>query len=154
MFNFFKGKQKTPTDPLSEVTAHLRNLAYDLTPYGASVASRELQSGYSPAEVASHLALTTMALDIKNVGLSMEKLLWFVPHARALLDVLKSYRDQGLMREAMWKNDATAVHGISTVDNQQVPWIDKVLSDPIAGKERVANSRINYVERYGRQLTD
>jgi hypothetical protein len=152
MFNFFKGKT-TPPDPLSDVTAHLKNLAYDLTPYGASVASLELQSGYSPAEVASHLALITMALDIKNVGLSTQ-LLWFVPHARALLDVLKSYRDKGLMREAIWKNDATAVYGISMVDNKQVQWIDKVLSDPIAGKERLANSRINYEERYGGQLAD
>lgn len=33
---------------------------------------------------------------------------------------------------------------VSTVDEYQQEWIEKVLSDPVAGKERLATSRVDY----------
>jgi hypothetical protein len=54
----------------------------------------------------------------------------------ALLEVLKDYKDRGMMRESHWKNDSTAVFRIINVDQHQEEWIAKVLSDPIAGKQR------------------
>jgi hypothetical protein len=62
----------------------------------------------------------------------------------ALLNVLKEYRDKKMMRDSVFQNDAKAVFHIATIDGQQGEWIDKILSDPIAGKERLANSRITY----------
>jgi hypothetical protein len=59
----------------------------------------------------------------------------------ALLEVLKDYKDRGMMRESHWKNDSTAVFRIINVDQHQEEWIAKVLSDPIAGKQRLATSR-------------
>lgn len=131
-------------NPIDLVSKYLKVMGYDLTPYGAGVALLEVQSGYSEVEAASHIALTTMALDIKTVGTDIVKLVSFVPHAHALLEVLKSYKDQNMMNPAQWQNDTNAILRISSIDEHQEEWLGKVLSDPIAGKERLAISRIKY----------
>lgn len=132
------------SNPALEVGEHLKIMGYDLTGYGAAVALLEVQSGYSPVEAASHIALTTMALDIKSAEPDFERFMRFHSHAMALIEVLKEYRDKKMIRDSMWQNDAKAVYHIATIDGQQVQWIDKILSDPIAGKQRLANSRIRY----------
>jgi hypothetical protein len=38
-----------------------------------------------------------------------------------------------------------ALFRISIVDEHHQEWIDKVLNDPVAGKERLANRRIKYM---------
>ena len=119
-------------------------MGYDLTPYGAGVALLELESGYNAVETASHLSLTTLALDVREAGSDVGKLTRFLPHAMALLEVLKSYKDKGMMNPTQWQNDANAIYRVSTVDERQEEWIEKVLSDPIAGKERVATNRIGH----------
>jgi hypothetical protein len=48
-------------------------MGYDLTAYGTAVAVLEVQSGYSVVETASHIALTTMALDIKSAEQDFER---------------------------------------------------------------------------------
>lgn len=129
-------------DSLSRVEEHLQIMGYDLTPYGAYVALCELVSGYSEVETASHIAHTTLALDVKQAGNDIDKLSRFVPHGMALLEVLKNYKDRGMMRESQWDNDATAVFRIINIDEHQEEWITKILSDPIAGKQRLATSRV------------
>lgn len=126
---------------LVDVEAHLKGMGYDLTPYGAGVAVLELESGYNAVETASHISLTTLALDVREAGTDIEKLMRFGPHAMALLESLKSYRDKGRMKPAQWQNDANAIVRVSTVDECQEEWLEKVLSDPIAGKERLATMR-------------
>jgi hypothetical protein len=142
MFGFFKRKPKSDNNPISEVGEHLRIMGYDLTDYGAAVALLEVESGYSVVETAAHIALTTMALDSKSAD--FERSILIHSHAMALIQVLKEYRDKKMMRDSMLQNDARAVFHVATIDGQQREWIDKVLSDPIAGKERLANSRITY----------
>jgi hypothetical protein len=34
--------------------------------------------------------------------------------------------------------------GVAMIDKEQLSWIEKVLSDPVLSKERVATSRIDY----------
>jgi hypothetical protein len=131
-------------NPIGAVEVHLNNMGYDLTPYGAGVALLELESGYNAVETASHISLTTLALDVKDAGTNIEKLMRFMPHAMALLEVLKSYKDKGMMHPTQWQNDTNAIWRVSTVDEHQEEWIEKVLSDPIAGKERLATSRVDY----------
>lgn len=142
MFGFFK-KQKSK-NTLDVVELHLRQMGYDLLPYGAAVAQLELESGYNAVETASHIALTALALDVKEAGKNIIKLAAFVPHGMALLEVLKNYKDKGQMNPTQWANDAKAVFQVIQVDKNQIEWIDKILNDPIAGKERLAVSRINY----------
>jgi len=146
--NFLRGKaRQQPQDqpsvnPIDPVAAHLQAMGYDLTPYGATVALLEVESGYNAVEAASHIALTTMALDVREAGDDIERLLGFVPHGRALLEVLTEYKDQEAMHPTQWQNDANALVRVITVDEHQEEWIKKILSDPVAGKERLANSRI------------
>lgn len=142
MFNIFKKKKRDPFS-LESVKTHLQVMGYDLLPYGVAVAWLELRSGYNDVETASHIALTTMALDIKRAENAII-FLAFWPHARALLEVLKKYKDNGQMHPTQWQNDSAAILHIVYVDKNQSQWIDDILSDPIAGKERLANSRVDY----------
>jgi hypothetical protein len=132
------------SNPASEVGEHLKIMGFDLTEYGTAVAVLEVQSGYSVVETASHIALTTMALDIKSARQDFQRSIRIHSHAMALLQVLKEYWDKKMMRDSIWQNDAKAVYHLATIDGQQGEWIDKILSDPIAGKERLANSHITY----------
>ena len=129
---------------LPEVEKFLIDLGYDLTPYGAAVALAEVVSGYSCLETASHLALTTLALDAQEAGLDIQIHLKLATHGRAIIDVLNRLRASNPMREMQFKNDVRAIMGVSIVDKGQRNWIEKVLSDPISGKERLAHSRINW----------
>jgi hypothetical protein len=147
MFGFFKRRKKRSIDsdnPIHRVETHLQVMGYDLTPYGAGVALLELESGYNEVETASHIAHTTLALDVKEAGTDILKLAGFLPHGMALLEVLKDYKDHGLMNPTQWQNDSTAVFRIVNVDQHQEEWIAKILSDPVAGKQRLATSRIKY----------
>ena len=60
-----------------------------------------------------------------------------------MIDVLTEYKNAGLMRDELFKNDARAILGVVIVEKGQPEWISRVLSDPVIAKERVATSRIN-----------
>ena len=49
--------------------------------------------------------------------------------------VLKNRAGQ---RESQWKNDSTAIWNIVKIHEHQSEWENKVLEDPVAGKERIA----------------
>jgi len=142
MFGLFK-KKKIQND-VDSVKPHLKKMGYDILPYGIGVAIVELNSGYNSVETASHIAFTTMALDIKEANNNALTLMIILQHAYALLEILKEYKDNGMMNPTQWKIDADAIIGIARITKYQKEWVDKVLSDPIAGKERLAKSRINY----------
>jgi hypothetical protein len=142
MFGFFKKKKQI--DDIESVEYHLQMMGYDLLPYGAGVAQIELTSGYNAVETASHIAFTSLARDVKATGDDIMALAAFMPHAKALLELLKGYKDKKLMNPTQWDNDARAIYHIVTVDEHQLEWIEKVLNDPIVGKEPLARSRIEY----------
>lgn len=146
MFGIFKRpvRNEPESDPVARVKAHLAAMGYELTPYGAMVALLECKSGYSEAEAASHIALTTMARDIKEAPLDARWSARLAIHARILLDMLKEYKDSGLMHPAQWQNDSTAFWRIVVVDEHQHEWIDKILFEPVTGKERLATCTIDY----------
>jgi hypothetical protein len=142
MFGFFK-KKKAIND-LDAVIYHLKMMGYNLLPYGVVVALTNLSSGYNAIETASYIALTTMARDVKEIGDDVIDLAEIVPHGRAFLELLKDYKDKKLINQTQWSNDSTSIYHILMVDENQQKWIENILSDPIAGKERLASSRINY----------
>ncbi len=142
MFGLFKKKQDGGNGDLKKVAERLKEMGYDLTPLGESVAMLGLKSGYNDAETASHIALTTMALDLRIAGSDVRKVMSYYPHTMTLLETLKNYKDKGMMRDELWKNDSNALLRVSTIDLKQEAWIAQVLSDPIAGKERLATSPI------------
>jgi hypothetical protein len=126
----------------ADVVKHLRIMGYDPTPYGIGVALVSLQSGYNEVEVASHIAHVTLARDVRESGDDFVKLIGYRSHGMALLKVLKEYKDARAMHPTQWQNDAHAIMGIITVDSEQEAWLAKVLSDPVAGKQRLATSRV------------
>lgn len=145
MFGIFK-KKNNISNPLEEVEAHLKIMGYNLLPYGAAVALADIKNGYNSVEAASLIAVTTMALDIKEAGDDILSLMAFLPHGLALLKVLKKYKENNQMHPTQWQNDSAAVWHIVNVDEKQLEWVDKILSDPVAGKERLAVSRIDYTK--------
>jgi hypothetical protein len=84
-----------------------------------------------------------MALDIKNAGKNLELLMSFSSHVRALLDLLKKYKDENKMSEDVWKNNSKAIIKIFYLDEHTKSWIEKILTsdDSIKGL-RLANSCI------------
>jgi len=67
----------------------------------------------------------------------------FSSHVRALLDLLKKYKDENKMSEDVWKNNSKAIFKIFYLDENTKSWIEKILTsdDSIKGL-RLANSRI------------
>lgn len=141
-----EGLTSTPND-IEKVQTTLKQLGYDLTEYGAGVALLSLESGYNDVETASHFALATLALDAKEAGRDILKLGALVPHASAMTDILSDYKNSGLMRQELFQNDARAMMKVVVPDKERLSWIERVLSDPIISKKRVAVSRINYEEK-------
>lgn len=138
----FSKKQKDPKQfSIADVEKLTSHLGLDLTRYGAGVALLSLESDYSPAETASQLALATIAHDMKEQP-DVEKVMEISVRGYAVLECLKKFKDNGLMRESIWANDATAIAKIINPSPETEEWIDRVLSDPVVGRERVAVSRV------------
>jgi hypothetical protein len=144
MFGFFR-KKRPEQNPASESAAILKALGFDLLPYGAGVAIASHFSGYSPHESASLIASTTLALEIRNANNNVMVLMMVAAHATAVSRRLAGFAQQGLMRKDIFDNDMQALLGLITIDADQKKWVDRLLSDPVAGKERLANSRISYL---------
>lgn len=139
--------KKKPTRALNsqsipDVAEFAKHLGLDLTPYGAGVALLSVESGYSPAETASHFAVATFAHDARTAMGDLEATLRLAPRAMAVLECLKDLKDRGFIREELWRNDSTALFKMSQPSPETSDWIDRVLSDPMVANEAVAISRI------------
>jgi hypothetical protein len=132
------------TDDISTVEHMLYELGFHLTQYGVGVATLNLQSGYSDAETASHIALVTIAWDVRELGPDVRALVAIAGHVSGMLHVLKGYKDKGLIQEKLLQNDVLALIKITNPSPESEEWINRVLSDEIAAKERCANSIQNY----------
>ncbi|MCF4097865.1 hypothetical protein [Maritalea mediterranea] len=128
--------------PVQQVERFTKHLGLDLTPYGAGVALLSTESGYSPAETASHFAVVTIARDMKAAMDDIEDMVSLVPRGYAILECLKDLKDKGFIREELWANDATAIGKIINPSSETEEWIERILSDPVVAKEAVAISRI------------
>lgn len=132
----------TQTHDIAAVEQIAQYLGLRLTPYGAGVALLSVQSGYSSAETASHLAVVTLARDVQESGENLDAILRFSSLGMEILKWMKALKDKNAVREEIWRNDATAVGKIMIPSAETLPWIDKVLSDPVDGAERLANFQI------------
>ncbi|MEM1162420.1 MAG: hypothetical protein AAGJ28_15925 [Pseudomonadota bacterium] len=128
---------------LSEATRLVDELAFNITPYGTGVALLSLESGYSPAETASQIAVATFALDARETreNADIVRMMSMSSHAAEVIQELTKYKDNGLMREEIWKNDGMAIYKVTCPSEEQESWISQVLSDPVISKERLAVSR-------------
>ena len=84
-----------------------------------------------------------MVLDVREVGDDITKLAVLALHGKAIVDVLYETEFQKQMNPGQWQSDVNAFGKISIPSESQMDWVEKVLSDPLAGKSRLANSRIS-----------
>lgn len=142
--------QKKPADDaddndlIVEVDDKMLELGFILSKYGTAVALLSRQSGYSAAETASHLALATIARDIREEPNNLDMTLAIANQAREMLQVLKRFVEDGDMRANFFKNDGLALVKIATPGPEQHEWLNRVLSDEIVARDRVASHEINY----------
>jgi hypothetical protein len=129
---------------LDTAIAVCEQLGYTPTLDGIGVLLLSLTSGYSPVESASQIALGTIALDIRETGTDTLRMLAFMNHTRAIIDVLHEYTGRGLMRGSLSDNDIKAYMGIAVARAGQQEWIARVLSDLMLSKERLADSKVDY----------
>jgi len=131
---------------LANVSKIAHHLGYDLTPYGHAFSLISLGSGYNEFATATQIALVTLATDIRAAGHDITKLMSFMPHTMAMIDIMKEWKDRGVLSQAIFENDGRAMVKVATVSPEQNEWIDKVLADPVATAQRVANCRLDYLK--------
>ncbi|MGV4796287.1 hypothetical protein [Rhizobium sp. F40D2] len=130
---------------LENVRKITHHLGYDLTPYGHAFSLISLGSGYNEFATASQIALVTLATDIREAGHNITKLMAFMPHTMAMIDIMNEWKDRGVLPQAIFENDGRAMVKVAMVSPEQNEWIDKVLSDPVSTAERVAQCRLDYM---------
>jgi hypothetical protein len=113
-------------------------MGFKLTHDGAGVALLMLASGYHAAEAASRIALTTLALDSRTAGNDLHKTDAILCHAVEIIKIIGKLENSGLMRTGIAKNDARALWGVANPSVERKEWIMTVLSDEVAGKNRLA----------------
>jgi hypothetical protein len=102
--------------------------------------------GCSPVEVAADIAINTMARDMEEVTfLSKMEVLC---HGSALIEVMNECKNDGIMTEDELRNNASAIMGVTQINEEQKAWIAKVLG--AAPDWRLANSRISYDKHMAR----
>ncbi len=145
MFGLFKKKRpQQETNPAVVVGEILRPLGFELLPYGVGVVIASSMSGYSMHETVSLIAITTLAREVKEADGDIVRLMGLTVYGTALAKRLAVFKDQGLIHPTQWQVDANALLGVCHVNAEQMGWVDKVLSDPVAGKEPLAKVTINY----------
>ncbi|PDT50940.1 MULTISPECIES: hypothetical protein [Sinorhizobium] len=103
------------TQRLENVRKITHHLGYYLTRYGYAFSLVSLGSGYDEFATASQIALVTLATDIREAGHDITKLMAFMPHTMAMVDILKDWKDRGMLREDIFQNDARAMVMVATV---------------------------------------
>lgn len=131
---------RTVQTDIQKTISCLEQLGFTITPYGTGVAVLSIESGYSPAETASQLALATLAIDAREALSSAEDMARIFAHAMATLEVLKLLKDKGQISQELWKNDSTAMYKVTYPSQEQEEWIAAVLKDPVVSKKKVANA--------------
>lgn len=128
-------------DALTEISALVKHMGYDLTPFGAAVALASVENGYSRAETASHLTVVSFARDAKEAD--AETVLTKLPFVgAAILRILEKLHDEGNFRRELWENDAGAIAKMMLNEPGRDELIELVLSDEMALKGAFATSRL------------
>ena len=141
---FWKKLKRPRKEMIQDAEKHLKHLGYELTPEGVGMAAVNQVSGYNAVETASNISVLTLARDVAEAGRNIDELAKLAARAMAMLEVLKAYKDKGLMREDLWKNDSSAIYGLAvhgSGENQQ-RWISAVLlNDEVKHLGRLAHFR-------------
>ncbi len=134
----------TDDEGLDDSIKFLEELGYRATPHGTGIILAQLMSECSPAEAALYVAINTLALDIVEFENDLDKLMGSGIHCLAILKLIKSYKERGLIRESEWENSARGLYHLMTIDKNQMKWCQNILSDPVVGDHRLAHRFVNF----------
>jgi len=121
---------------------YLRILGYELTTEGLYYTLMSESSSYSAAEAASSIALITMCKSIKKENSYLSLMMYF-QHMHSILEVLKNWKDNGLIHPTEWQNLANAFFNIGSMGKNQMNMIDQILKDPMTNPE-LAICKVDY----------
>ncbi|MBD3671763.1 MAG: hypothetical protein HUJ29_13420 [Gammaproteobacteria bacterium] len=140
MFKFLK-KSAPPATPMEAVKQTLSELDYELNENGIAAAQVKLDSGSDPVEVATWIAVISMAYQLKHAGAAATGVLRFRPQAADLLEKVTALKEDGHLEARHWQELHDAILGISSINEQQARWIDDVLSHPLAQSSPLAQHK-------------
>lgn len=124
----------------------LQSLGYEPTELTIGFYTVSKESGYSPAETASKIALITMAKGIKSDFPGKPKRLAVYPlHAHSILKILKEWKEHSKMHPTEYQNITSAFMAISTLRENWLLRINEILEEPFASYA-LATNVINYDE--------
>lgn len=150
MFGWFKKRDKS-LDRLARVQKLLKAMGFEITPHGVAAALISMESSYSEADTAAGIAIATFARSMKAADNFLLQMAINI-HAIEVYKFLSQLREQGALHPTQWQNDSQALRGVTSPSEHQAEWIEKVLSDPLLGKEPVAISTVNYQSHMDRAL--
>nr|WP_321461173.1 hypothetical protein [uncultured Cohaesibacter sp.] len=133
--------QISNSDPVLEVKEILLELGYKLTDYGKSVVELSLGSGYSIYETASSILVASFARNIRTImeyRTDPRNFISFSLLGTEILKTLKVAKEQRLMREEIWVNDAGAIGKLMYPSPDTLKWAEMVLSDPVLSHDILA----------------
>lgn len=129
-----------PRNGIDDVEEHLEKMGYRLTVVGAGYAIMQRKSGFKAVEVASQIALHTLALEIRSAAANSERTAEIVEDAKRIAEVLDGYKSDGTIHAIQWENDTKAIAGLAFPGARQDDWLDATLSNPMVGETRLAVS--------------
>jgi hypothetical protein len=133
------------TNSIEQVEEILASWGYDLLPYGAATGGTLLMAeGSSAYDVAARIVTTTIARDAKEAQDDWSRSIAIREHGILILHALKPLKDQQLLDVVAWKNYSSAIYHVCTPDGDQLKWMDNVLAHPVASREPMAKSRVDY----------
>ena len=134
--------------PIKEIAIeeYLRILGFDITQRGKEIALLEARKDPNALEIASHMALITMAQDAREANPDPMQITRMFQHSIAILECLKEYLDEGRISKEAWEPLTESFYHITYPSEHTEEWVDKVLQDQLAKHGRLATSRIDYGE--------
>jgi hypothetical protein len=134
-----KANIEVKNESIASVRDHSARMGFEITAHGAKVAADSLSNRYNSVEVASYIAVVTTALDVKEAGDDIDTLMTIFTRTRShVLVVLKDYAESDQMRKELWENDVRSLERTTNIDESQEEWVEKVLTDPVPAKVRLA----------------
>jgi hypothetical protein len=126
-------------ESLSFISTLLEASGYLLTHYGTGVSLASLWSGFTKEETFSHIALMSLAQHAKDAGNNAIDLSNISLRALAIAKEINALHSAGKIRADIYKNDINAIISVTTIDSNQVEWIDRVLtSNTQSNADRIA----------------
>lgn len=88
-----------------------------------------LIEGDTPEEAIIRSYLFDVALQVKNAGDNSKVLMEIFFSTQQPLILFHEWNKKNLIRNSIWENNARAISGVTTINAEQLNWIDLILAD-------------------------